>query len=62
MNNEDKMKKGDLVIYTDNWGDKKQVLFVRWLGAGWAEIVRFDGMILQTAEVYIKKGVLNESR
>ena len=56
------MKKGDLVIYTDNWGDKKQVLFVRWLGAGWAEIVRFDGMILQTAEVYIKNGVLNESR
>ena len=62
MNNGDKMKEGDLVIYTDSWGDKKQALFIRYLTQTIVEIVRMDGLRLQTAAGYIKKGVHNEDR
>ena len=54
------MKEGDLVIYTDSWGDKKQALFIRYITQTIVEIVRMDGLRLQTATGYIKKGVLNE--
>ena len=56
------MKEGDLIIYTDSWGDKKQALFIRYLTQTIVEIVRMDGLRLQTAAGYIKKGVLNEDR
>ena len=56
------MKEGDLVIYTDSWGDKKQALFIRYITQTIVEIVRMDGLRLQTASGYIKRGVHNESR
>jgi hypothetical protein len=62
MNNGDKMKEGDLVIYTDSWGDKKQALFIRYITQTIVEIVRMDGLRLQTPAGYIKKGVHNEDR
>ena len=62
MSNGDKMKEGDLIIYTDSWGDKKQALFIRYITQTIVEIVRMDGLRLQTASGYIKRGVHNEDR
>ena len=56
------MKEGDLVIYTDSWGDKKQALFIRYITQTIVEIVRMDGLRIQCATSHIKKGVANEDR
>ena len=54
------MSEGDLIIYTDSWGDKKQALFIRHVTKTIVEIVRMDGLRCQVAIGLIKKGVLNE--
>ena len=61
MNNGDKMSEGDLIIYTDSWGDKKKALFIRYITKTIVEIVRMDGLRCQVPTSLIKKGVLNET-
>ena len=56
------MTEGDLVIYTDSWGIERQALFIRHVSETTVEIVRLDGLRLQCATSYIKKGAVNESR
>ena len=62
MNNGDKMSEGDLIIYTDSWGEPLQALFIRHVTQTIVEIVRMDGLRIQCATSHIKKGVTNEDR
>ena len=56
------MSEGDLIIYTDSWGDKKQALFIRCVTETIVEIIRLDGLRCQVPTSLVEKGVLNEHR
>ena len=56
------MSEGDLIIYTDSWGDKKQALFIRHVTKTIVEIIRLDGLRCQVPTSLVEKGVLNEHR
>ena len=56
------MSEGDLVVYTDSWGEPLQALFIRYVSDTMVEIVRLDGLRCQVPTSSVKKGVLSEDR